>query len=168
MNGAIQVVEAGLAELPCIQQLAETTWKACYPGVISDGQIRYMLDRGYRLEVLQKELEEEDVRFVLAREEDEPAGFGAHGPTAADREAKLHKLYVHPRHQRKGVGARIVEHITQQLSNEGFRTLVLAVNKRNTRAIEAYRKYGFVHRESVVVDIGSGYVMDDYILELAL
>ena len=42
--------------------------------------------------------------------------------------------------------------------------LVLNVNKNNDRAISAYVRNGFVVREAVVVDIGGGFVMDDYIM----
>jgi hypothetical protein len=42
------------------------------------------------------------------------------------------------------------------------------VNKRNASAIAAYRKHGFDVRESVVKDIGGGFVMDDYIMEKRL
>ena len=47
-------------------------------------------------------------------------------------------------------------------------TLILAVNKRNERAIAAYRKYGFVVRDAVRVDIGKDFVMDDFIMALSL
>ena len=43
---------------------------------------------------------------------------------------------------------------------------MLAVNKRNAAAIAAYRKHGFEIVEAVVKDIGGGFVMDDYIMEL--
>ena len=46
--------------------------------------------------------------------------------------------------------------------------MILAVNKRNTTAIGSYRKYGFVVRESIVDDIGHGFVMDDYVMEKKL
>ena len=42
-------------------------------------------------------------------------------------------------------------------------TLVLAVNKQNVRAIAAYERKGFSVRESVCVNIGGGFVMDDFI-----
>ncbi len=44
----------------------------------------------------------------------------------------------------------------------GYRDLVLAVNRGNTKAIAAYLKHGFAVREAVVKDIGGGFVMDDY------
>lgn len=168
MSQRIELAEAKLEDLPEIQRLAEVTWEACYPGIISAGQIRYMLDRGYQLDVLQKDIEEQNIRFVLARIDNEPVGFGAHGIHSECDQIKLHKLYVHPRKQGLGIGRRIVEYIANQRRGEAFQTIVLAVNKGNSNAIAAYRKYGFTHRESVVVDIGHGYQMDDYILELPL
>ena len=38
------------------------------------------------------------------------------------------------------------------------------MNKHNAAAIAAYRNCGFVTREEVVVDIGNGFVMDDYVM----
>lgn len=45
---------------------------------------------------------------------------------------------------------------------------MLQVNKRNEKAIRVYRGAGYGVREEVVVDIGSGFVMDDYIMEKRL
>ena len=42
------------------------------------------------------------------------------------------------------------------------------MNKHNAGAIAAYRRLGFAMREEVVVDIGNGYVMDDYVMAKAL
>ena len=50
----------------------------------------------------------------------------------------------------------------------GLRTLVLGVNKRNAKAIQAYRRNGFTVREEFVLDIGNGFVMDDYLFEKKL
>ena len=44
----------------------------------------------------------------------------------------------------------------------------LTVNKGNTDSIAVYLKSGFVVREEAVFDIGSGYVMDDYVMEKRL
>jgi ribosomal protein S18 acetylase RimI-like enzyme len=47
-------------------------------------------------------------------------------------------------------------------------TLILAVNKRNERAIATYRRNGFAVREAVRVEIGDGFVMDDFIMSRSL
>ena len=41
----------------------------------------------------------------------------------------------------------------------------LTVNKYNKNSIAAYRKWGFKIIDSVVTDIGSGFVMDDFIMQ---
>jgi hypothetical protein len=41
---------------------------------------------------------------------------------------------------------------------------MLTVNKRNAKAMAAYQRNGFTLTESVVVDIGGGFVMDDYVM----
>ncbi len=38
------------------------------------------------------------------------------------------------------------------------------MNKRNAQAIAAYRRNSFVIAESVITDIGGGFVMDDYVM----
>lgn len=43
-------------------------------------------------------------------------------------------------------------------------TPVLNVNKRNEASIAFYRHCGFAVREEVVIDIGNGFVMDDYVM----
>jgi ribosomal protein S18 acetylase RimI-like enzyme len=43
-------------------------------------------------------------------------------------------------------------------------TLVLNVNRHNIKAIRAYERAGWQVAEMVVVDIGNGFVMDDYIM----
>jgi hypothetical protein len=45
---------------------------------------------------------------------------------------------------------------------------MLQVYKRNLSAIAVYRACGFTIREAIVLDIGQGYVMDDYVMEKAL
>ena len=68
----------------------------------------------------------------------------------------------------QGLGRRLIEHVAAQARADGATTLVLNVNKRNASAIAAYRRCGFAVREEVVVDIGGGYVMDDYVMAKAL
>jgi RimJ/RimL family protein N-acetyltransferase len=47
----------------------------------------------------------------------------------------------------------------------GIPKIRLTVNKYNSNSIKAYDNMGFVSVDSIVQDIGNGYVMDDYVLE---
>jgi ribosomal protein S18 acetylase RimI-like enzyme len=158
----LSIQPATAEDLPAVAALAEVVWHAHSPGIISVAQIDYMLARMYDLAVLRRELAE-GIAYDLGLAEGKPVGFAAYGP-AAGAEMKLHKLYVHPQWQRRGLGGRLLAHVEAQARGRGFRTLILGVNKGNHQAIAAYRKNGFAVRASVVSDIGGGFVMDDYIM----
>ena len=127
-----------------------------------------MLQRGYGLKTLKSEITEGKIQFEQILVDGKPIGFASHGPTDKLKEIKIHKLYIHPHHQRQGHGGCLIDHIAKKRSTEGMETLVLAVNKRNTPAINSYIKNGFRQRKAVIIDIGGGYVMDDYIMEKSL
>ena len=43
--------------------------------------------------------------------------------------------------------------------------IYLTVNKQNLISISVYEKLGFLRARDLVTDIGSGFVMDDYVME---
>jgi len=80
-------------------------------------------------------------------------------------EMKLEQLYLLPQHQGQGLGRMMMEHVESRARGFGSSAIFLQVNKSNAQAIGVYEKSGFTLREAVVIDIGNGFVMDDYILE---
>jgi ribosomal protein S18 acetylase RimI-like enzyme len=82
--------------------------------------------------------------------------------------SKLHKLYLLPSSQGKGVGKALLLEVVKRAREAGQKSLVLNVNKQNKKAIDFYRVLGFVTIRQEVNDIGSGYVMDDDVMELSL
>lgn len=164
----VTVTRADRVDLPEIARLARVIWHAHYPGIISGEQIAYMLDRMYAMDRMEEEMERGGVRYYVARRSHIALGFAASGPTPAAREYKLHKLYVLPESQRQGIGRALLDRVCEDLRQLGGQTLVLAVNKRNAAALAAYRRYGFQERGGARVDIGGGFVMDDFILAARL
>ena len=159
-----QIVRAKEEHLPAIAGLAGIIWRACYPGIITHEQIDYMLARMYALDVLRDEVRSQGIRYDLLLVEGKPAGFASYGPASEPGVMKLHKLYLLPELHGRGLGSRLVQHVEREIRAGGMRRLTLSVNKRNTRAIAAYQRNGFVTADSVVTDIGGGFVMDDYIM----
>lgn len=161
---AIAVVRARRDELPEVQRLAGVVWRAHYPGIITPEQIEYMLARGYALDALEAFLGRDGRGLELATVGGTPVGLAAWYVTENPAEAKLDKLYVLPSEQRRGLGRRLIERVAELARAAGARTLILNVNKNNVQAIRAYEKHGFAIREAVVVDIGRGFLMDDYVM----
>jgi diamine N-acetyltransferase len=161
---AIEIAPAGEEHLPGIAALAAVIWRACYPGIISEAQIDYMLARMYAFKTLRSEIRSQNIVYQRLLNRDVLVGFGSYGPAAQQRTFKLHRLYLHPDFQGRGLGSRLLCHCEEQIRKLGARRLVLHVNKRNAKAISAYRRNGFTIAESVVAEIGGGFVMDDYVM----
>jgi diamine N-acetyltransferase len=157
-----KILPAGPEHLPEIAVLAGVVWRAHYPGIITVEQIEYMLERMYNQEVLQNELQQ-GIRYDRILVDGIMRGFAGYGPVPGG-EMKLHKIYIHPDWHRHGLGSLLLQHVLEVTRRDGFHVLILAVNKRNEKAIAAYQKNGFTIRESVVSDIGHGFVMDDYVM----
>ena len=168
MSGArsdqTEIARATEADLPVIAKLAGVIWRACYPYIITREQIDYMLARMYSLAVLRDEIRSQGIRYDQLRLDDQPVGFISYGPTEKPGVMKLHKLYLLPEWHGRGLGSRLLQHAERETRAGGARRLVLSVNKRNAKAIAAYQRNGFVIADSVVTDIGNGFVMDDYLM----
>jgi len=115
----------------------------------------------YNLKTLESELDS-GTRFDRLIVGEALIGFASYGPEQG--KLKLHKLYLHPDWQRQGFGTRLLKHVEAQAKAAGFHQVVLGVNKQNRPAIAAYQKNGFIIQESIVTQIGNGFVMDDYVM----
>jgi ribosomal protein S18 acetylase RimI-like enzyme len=154
-------------EIAEIVHMAESVWRHHFPGIISDEQIDYMLSRLYSLKAITREYMHDEVSYRFIVNRNRRVGFCAFG-TEHGGVMKLHKLYVLPQFQRRGFGKEALSRIEEQCRKQNCSTAVLAVNKNNRGAIKAYESDGFKIREAVTVDIGGGFVMDDYIMEKRL
>jgi GNAT superfamily N-acetyltransferase len=161
---AKKIMPATESDLPAISKLAGVIWRACYPGIISPEQIDYMLARMYALDTMREEIQSQGIRYDRLLVGDEFVGFASYGPMEQAAIFKLHKLYLLPELQGRGLGSLLLQHCEQEVRRIGASRLILSVNKRNAKAIAAYQRNGFAIAESVVTDIGHGFVMDDFIM----
>lgn len=151
-------------DLEIIRDIASATWPSTYLDIIGQAQIDYMLDKMYSRGELLKQLMEGHI-FLIAEEGENQFGFA--GYSIIDHEEriyKLHKLYVLPSAHGKGVGKILINEVFNQVKDAGASALQLNVNKHNN-AKDFYLKGGFTIKESVKLDIGEGYFMDDYVME---
>jgi len=160
----IRIVGATEGDLAAVAALARVIWRRHYPGIITAEQIEYMLARGYSRAALLRFITEEGAGLDLAHVDERFAGFAAYYRGDDPDELKLDKLYVHQDFHRRGVGRRLIEATEAAAQAQRRATIILNVNKNNAQAIGAYTRNGFVIREAVVVDIGGGFAMDDYIM----
>src|ERR1051326_209412 len=158
MNDSIRIEPAGEEHVADIQSLAGVIWRACYPEIITREQIDYMLAWMYSPETLRDEIRSQGICYERLLAGSELIGFSAYGPTEQRDAYKLHKLYLHPAWQGRGLGSQLLRHCEDAARISDAGRLLLNVNKRNERAIAVYRRNGFDVIESVTVDIGGGFV----------
>ena len=163
-NDVLSFAGATDADLAAVADLASVIWRRHYPGIITHEQIDYMLGVGYSHAALSRFIVEDGAGLELARLGTRLVGFAAYYRMNGGRELKLDKLYVLQDFQGLGVGSRLIAKVEASARAQGCAVLILQVNKNNKQAIRAYEKNGFAIREAVVVDIGGGFVMDDYVM----
>lgn len=163
-ESATSIRYARREDLPALADLARKIWWAVYPEIISTGQIEYMLKRSYDLAVLEAEMDS-GTRFPLLWLDEALIGLASFGPVDNRNETKLHKLYLDPNYHGRGLGRQLLTWIENEAAALSFNCIILQVNKSNEQAIAAYRRQGFLVRDEIVVDIGQGYVMDDFLME---
>jgi ribosomal protein S18 acetylase RimI-like enzyme len=163
---AARITALTAADVDALCALAAAIWRAHYPAIISAAQIEYMLAQRYDPAVVREELQRGDLWWDQLRVNERMAGFSSYFLTRNAGEMKLDKLYVHPGHQRRGYSGMLLDRAVTIARAYGCETLMLAVNKHNRNAIAAYEKHGFKIAETVVKDIGGGFVMDDYIMSM--
>ena len=146
-----------------IEQLVRVIWPIAYKEIISSEQIEYMLMGGYSIASLMKQSETQQF-YIFTDENNVDLGFVALEHFTNENKTKIHKLYVLSNLQQKGIGTFLMNFAATEAKKMGNEVLFLNVNKYNS-AQKFYTKLGFNITNDVVIDIGNGYVMDDYIME---
>ncbi len=155
-------------DIPVIQDLSSRIWREHYPGIITHAQIDYMLERMYAADILRAEIADKEYQYVIVSHSSIPIGYICYRRENGAHAVALGKLYLLPSLHGKGIGARMLQYVKDDALRTGARLIYLFVNKNNRKAIRAYERFGFVKAGAVVRDIGGGFVMDDYRMELSL
>ncbi|SFA88425.1 GNAT family N-acetyltransferase [Algoriphagus aquimarinus] len=163
----IQINPATKEDLKIVQSIAKRTWPDTFGTILSSEQIDYMLNWFYDIAHLKEQVELGHT-FLLADEDGEKLGFTGIEINQEPGRTKIHKIYILPTAQGKGVGKKLINAIKEIALRNEQSSLLLNVNKYNQGAIDFYEYLGFVNIKSEIIDIGNGYVMDDYVFELKL
>ena len=165
----LEIKKAGIKDIGLIQDLAFAIWPTAYGNIISPAQLNYMLDLIYSKKALTSQIENLHHRFIIVYENDTAVGFASYSPKHAGDQLvyRLHKLYVLPNQQGKGTGKFLLNFIMVEIKSAGAKTLELNVNRHNV-AFHFYTKLGFTIAREEDIDIGEGYFMNDYVMELKL
>jgi ribosomal protein S18 acetylase RimI-like enzyme len=149
-----------------IRELAMRIFPVTYKNIVEGPQIDYMMDMFYTAENLIKQFESGQ-EFLIIYFEGNAAGYASYTLLNSTGDYKLNKIYIDHNLQGKGVGKILLNEVISRLQKTDGRSLQLNVNRFN-KAVGFYQKMGFVVKREELLDIGNGYFMDDYVMELKL
>lgn len=163
-GGNVVIRDMQSADIPAVSELAARIWRAHYvPDIVSAEQIEYMLPRVASREVFAEQYADSNRKFWIIFSGQQPVGYMA--VIKKPDGWFIDKLYVDNELQRTGLGLALLSHCMNTLKPE---QLMLRVNRKNIKAINFYFKHGFSIDSLDVLDIGGGFVMDDFIMKKIL
>jgi ribosomal protein S18 acetylase RimI-like enzyme len=80
-------------------------------------------------------------------------------------QTKIHKIYLKSDCRGNGVGTFVLNQIKILSISKGITKMILNVNRYNQGAVKAYQKIGFEVVRTIDINIGNGYLMEDFVME---
>ncbi|EAZ95703.1 putative acetyltransferase [Flavobacteria bacterium BAL38] len=163
----MNIVPLQKEQLSIVAELAYEIWPTAYGEILSSEQLQYMLAQFYSLEALETQFQNGQ-HFLLLKDAERAVGFLSYELNCYhSQKLKIHKIYVLSSEQGKGLGKLLIDKAIEIAIAQNQKAVFLNVNKYN-KARFFYEKLGFTIVKEEVIEIGNGYVMDDYVMEVTV
>jgi GNAT superfamily N-acetyltransferase len=146
-----------------VAALAHEIWYEHYVPLIGRCQVDYMVGKFQSAEAMAAQVAS-GYEYFLVRRSETDLGYLAVQPQPDEGQLFLSKLYLLDRYRGRGTGRACMEFIERLARDRGLKLVWLTVNKGNP-SVQAYQRLGFSIAAEIVMDIGGGFVMDDYRME---
>ncbi len=159
-----------------LSRIADEVWHQHFASILSTKQIDYMVEKFQSYPAMLRQRAEEGYQYYFIHEEGDEAAlpeheaYGGHrgymGFRVDEDAVFLSKLYLLQPYRGRALASRAVEFLISIAQQHGCRKIWLTVNRYNDHTIEVYKHWGFTVAREQCADIGNGFVMDDYIMQL--
>ena len=149
------------ADIDLVAALAEEIWRQHFVDIVGPEQVSYMLGKFQSAAAIAEQIAD-GYQYYKVVDGDEPVGYFALVPCLAESSTQLSRIYVKQQRRGSGLGKLMVAFVEETCVQMGINQLWLTVNRRNVGPIAFYEHMGFTKAQAVVLDIGNGFVMDDY------
>lgn len=165
----MKLIKATEKNIPLIQDLAKRSWENAYADILSQEQMHFMLNTMYSEAEISEHLKNPNYHYYLVFDEALNLfdGFLGYENHYENQTTKLHRIYLVPESKGKGLGKKTLEFLNKKVKESGDSRIILNVNKYNS-AQKFYQSQGYKIYDEGVFDIGNGYVMDDFLMEILL
>ena len=155
----------GQADVRRVVKVAEVVWREANASFCTIEQVEYMIERFQSYEAIMGQLMQGYRYFVIEEEGEILAYFGVQ---PQGERLFLSKCYILKENRGRGIFSKGLEFMCALCRELELQSIYLTVNRNNTHAYEVYLHKNFKVIEEAVADIGCGFVMDDYIMELTI
>lgn len=144
-------------DIKIVENLANVIWHEAYKELLLNKQIEYMLKEFQSETTITRQINEGH-KYYLIYSNLEEVGFFSYTKTDY---IYLSKIYILKKFRKKGYAKKVLEFLKEKRLD-----IKLRVNKYNEVAINSYKRLGFNITGEIKTDIGGGFYMDDYNMEL--
>lgn len=148
-----------------IAALANEIWHEYYVPLIGLEQVNYMISHFQCYPELKKQVAQGYEYFQIFSGE-HVAGYV--GIRAEQDALFLSKLYIHKEFRGQHLTRHTMEFLLNLCRERSISKIWLTCNRHNEQSLAIYKHFGFEITREEKTDIGGGYQMDDYILELVV
>ena len=145
-----------------LSTMAEEIWHEHFDPIIGEAQVDYMLEKFLSPEALVEQINSGYEYFLISYDYTFAGFAGIHDK---DGELFLSKLYIHKDFRGKKIASYMFQKFVEICKLRELKKIWLTCNRHNTNTLEVYKHWGFQTVREEATDIGSGFVMDDYIME---
>lgn len=162
-----EIIKINPEQVTVIHKLAHRIWPTTFKNILTPEQIDYMLELMYSEESLKNQIKEGCDLYVLNQDK-RPVGYlSLQHDTDNSQKTKIHKIYVLPETQGTGAGKNLMDFASAKAKAKGDKALFLNVNRYNS-AIGFYEHYDFIKQYKEDIDIGQGYLMEDWVMQKSI
>ena len=164
----ITILQNSENDFKAIRKIAEVVWPVTYGTILEKEQLDFMFEMMYSVASLQEQATSKHHHFIIAYENGVPCGFASFEHNCDDSgKTKVHKIYILPTLQGKGIGKKMIEYISEKALKQNNNAVFLNVNRFNSAKL-FYHKIGFSIAKEIDIEIGNGYLMEDYVMEMPI
>lgn len=145
---------------------AKEIWNEYFISIITQTQIDYMVEKFQSNTALTKAIYKDHYTYYMICDRDIPVAYC--GVQVQNKRLFLSKLYVKKAYRKQGLSSLLLDTCLKYAKEHHCDTIYLTCNKYNDNSLSIYKHKGFTITDAQENDIGNGFIMDDYILELSL
>ena len=156
----IEIKKATLTEIYQLQQIGRQTFYETFASGNTEENMKRYLDEGFSVDKLTTELSDKNAEFYFATYDKKVIGylklnFGQSQTELKDDKAlEIERIYVLKEFHGKAVGQALYEKAIQIASQTKSDYVWLGVWEKNQRAINFYKKNGFVEFDKHIFKLG--------------